>query len=400
LHIGLLRRWIVEAGVPFVEIAPAPAGYDCVVCLTHDIDFVGIRPHVFDHTMWGFLYRSTVGALRNALRRRLSIRRLLESWRAAASLPFVYFGWARDFWEPFAWYLNVERHLPSTYYLIPFKNRPGEEVPGRGASRRATAYDITDLADWNSVLLDEGCELGVHGIDAWRDTAMAAQELERITEATSQSSVGIRMHWLLHSRDTPEILERAGYAYDSTAGYNETVGYRNGTTQVFRPLGAHTLLELPLHIQDGALFYRQRLDLSELEAERRCDRLILHARNVGGVLTVLWHDRSHGPERFWGDFYIGLVGKLRSSNAWFSTAGNAVDWFRSRREIRFERVEDPRGTGVRLRSNGREIHPPLRLIQYHSSGNDHATETTWSGATANIELLSPADESRALGSLT
>ena len=42
------------------------------------------------------------------------------------------------------------------------------------------------------------------------------------------------MHWLLHDANAPSILEEAGYAYDSTLGYNETVGYRSGTTQVWQ----------------------------------------------------------------------------------------------------------------------------------------------------------------------
>src|SRR5262249_52659473 len=56
LHIDLLRRWILRAGIPLVEIPPAPAGHDFIVCLTHDIDFIGIRRHVLDHSMWGFVY--------------------------------------------------------------------------------------------------------------------------------------------------------------------------------------------------------------------------------------------------------------------------------------------------------------------------------------------------------
>ena len=68
-----------------------------------------------------------------------------------ASLPFVYAGWAKDFWEPFEWYLEVEKGLPATYFLIPFKRRAGEKVPGRHASRRATAYDVGDLSDWTAV---------------------------------------------------------------------------------------------------------------------------------------------------------------------------------------------------------------------------------------------------------
>jgi hypothetical protein len=379
IHTGLLRRWIVEAGVPLLEIAAAPAAHDYIVCLTHDIDFVGIRRHLFDHTMFGFLYRSTIGAVGNVLARRLSLRRLLSCWQAAASLPLVYLGWMKDFWEPFGWYLQVERGLPATYYLIPFKGRAGARVPGQAASRRATAYDVTDLDRDCARLLDAGCELGVHGIDAWHDEVRGREELERIAAVTGRTDAGIRMHWLLSDRTTPAVLARAGYAYDSTAGYNETVGYRNGTTQVFQPAGAGTLLELPLHIQDGALFYPQRLHLSERQAEERCAAMIAHARAAGGVLTVLWHDRSHGPERFWGDFYIRLVAALKATNPWFATAAQAVGWSRQRRGVRFERV-DAAGTRVRLRYDGASIRPPLRVTVHGAGGT--RTDTSWNGETA------------------
>ena len=398
LHIRMLRNWILDAGVQLLEIAPAPAGYDSLVCLTHDIDFVGIRRHLLDHTMWGFLYRSTVGTVRHVPKRRLSITRMMQAWRAAASLPFVYLGWARDFWEPFAWYLNVEKGLPATYYLIPFKGRPGARVTAPGASRRATAYDITDLDQWTTVLTENGCELGVHGIDAWHDENKGRDELGRVSTVTGGDSIGIRMHWLLQDANTPVVLERAGYAYDSTAGYNETIGYRNGTTQVFRPLGATTLLELPLHIQDGALFYpRPKLGLTEPEAERRCQTLIDHARRAGGVLTVLWHDRSHGPERFWGDFYVRLVRTLRSTNAWFGTAGQTVSWFRKRREVRFDRIEDARGSHVHLRYDGTVIQPPLRIIVHRPSGRESATDIPWNGGRA-VEFESVHRPSQSVGS--
>ncbi len=351
LHIAMLRDRILAAGVPLLEIPPAPDGRDFIVCLTHDIDFIGIRQHLFDHTMWGFLYRSIVGALRRVLAGRMPITRLLTAWRAAASLPFVFLGWARDFWEPFSWYLNVEHQLPATYFLIPFKRRVGERVPGRHAARRATAYDVGDLPEWTTRLKQQGCEVGVHGIDAWHSAAKGRAELARVAGA-GDARVGIRMHWLLSDSGTASTLEQAGYDYDTTGGYNETIGYRHGTSQAFRPFGAKTLLELPLHIQDGALFYPHNLDLPDAEAARQCRLLIDHARSSGGVLTVLWHDRSHGPERFWGDFYISLVETLRSSNAWFATASQAVDWFRARRRVRFVR-DEARGSGVRV------VHLPI-----------------------------------------
>jgi hypothetical protein len=388
IHVSMLRDWILEAGIPIVEIPPAPAGHDFIVCLTHDIDFVGIRNHKFDHSMWGFLYRSLVGAIYNFFRGRLSLIQLLKIWRAVASLPFVFLGWAKDFWEPFEWYLKVEKNLPATYFLIPFKKCPGDRVPGKHSPRRATAYDITDIPDSTMILRKEGCELAVHGIDSWHSAEKGSTELARIAAVSGESQIGIRMHWLLQDQNTFKALDNAGYAYDSTAGYNETIGYRNGTTQPFRPADARTLLELPLHIQDGALFYPQRLDLSETEARNRCSVMVAHAIKSGGVLTVLWHDRSHGPERFWGGFYIRFVQELKATHPWFGTAGQVVEWFRKRREIRFEIIEAQNGImDTQVRYTGEEILPPVN-IRVHKPIT-RAVDGDWTGQTPSKFMDTP-----------
>jgi len=135
------------------------------------------------------------------------------------------------------------------------------------------------------------------------------------------------------------------------------------------------LLELPLHIQDGALFYPQRLDLTESEAQARCHSLIAQASRLGGVLTLLWHDRSHGPERFWGDFYLELLRTLRARNVWFGTAGQVVGWFQKRREVQFERVETPDGVRARIRYQAGEVQPSFKVRVYGQT-MDGGKETT------------------------
>jgi hypothetical protein len=176
------------------------------------------------------------------------------------------------------------------------------------------------------------------------------------------------MHWLLADENTPQVLEQAGYSYDSTVGYNETIGFRAGTTQAYLPPGNRKLLELPMHIQDGALFFPGRLGLSEAAAWALCEQVIDCAQQHGGVLTVLWHDRSHGPERFWGEFYVRLVERLKTLNAWFASGQQAVEWFRARRQVSFN--------GGELAHDGEEINPPLR-VRVHAGGKSR--DIAWSG---------------------
>jgi hypothetical protein len=343
-HVAWLRDVIVDAGLPVVEIPPTPCGHAFIACLTHDVDFAGIRQHRLDHTFWGFMQRAILGSVADAIAGRRSWAQVRRNWSAVASLPLVYAGLRPDPWDPVGSYAAVEGQQPSTFFLIPFKDRPGEHVAGLHTERRATRYDVGDLIPQINRLAERGCEVGVHGIDAWHDAEQGRQELQRIAEATGCCHAGVRMHWLCFDRTSPEKLEQAGFDYDSTVGYNETVGFRAGTTQVFRPLGATRLLELPLHVQDTALFFPGRMHLTEDQAWELCQPLLDAASRHGGVVTILWHERSLAPERLWDRFYVRLLDELRTRNAWLATAGQAVDWFRQRRAVCFERCRVEEGT--------------------------------------------------------
>ena len=269
LHIAFLRDLIIESGVELVEIPPVPDGYRFTVCLTHDVDHPSIRNHKFDHTMMGFLYRAVFGSVFDVFRGRLSVGKLLTNWQAALKLFFVHLGFAKDFWSGFEDYMQLERGLNSTYFVIPFKDNPGRTAKGPAPSPRASRYGAVEIANDIRKLIAVGSEVGLHGIDAWRDSSSGRVELEEIRRLTGKQEIGIRMHWLYFEEQSPQTLERAGLDYDSTVGYNGTVGYRAGTSQVYKPLNASRLLELPLHIMDTALFFPSHLDLSPAEARTR-----------------------------------------------------------------------------------------------------------------------------------
>ena len=377
IHIDMLRQWIVGAGILLIEVPPTPPSHEFFVCLTHDVDFAGIRRHKLDHTMWGFLYRALFRSFLNALRGRMSWGNLKRNWKAVFLLPAVHLGLTEDFWLQFDQYAEIEKSHNSTFFLIPFRDRAGKNIFGEVKRRRAVKYDVFDLTEQIESLILKGFEIGVHGIDAWHDSERGRQELERISLVTGKSDMGIRMHWLYFNENSPKILEEAGFTYDSTIGYNGAIGYRAGTGQVYRPPGAKELLELPLHIQDTALFYSDRMGLSEKQALAQCERLIENAVYFGGVLVINWHERSLAPERLWKEPYEKLLNSLHGHRVWFGSGEEVVRWFSRRRRISFDEVSLTRNT-LLLKIGGceKDVRPPysirihnLAVENFHSKRN-------------------------------
>jgi hypothetical protein len=371
LHVAILRDLIVASGAPLIEIPPVPKGYSFLACLTHDVDHPSQRLHRFDHTMVGFLYRATLGSFLNLFRGRLDGRGLWRNLAAAAKLPLVYLGVVADPWSEFDRYAKIENGLASTFFVIPFRGVAGVARDGRTQSRRASAYGAADISSQIRTLAAKGCEIGTHGIDAWRDTSRGRAEFAEVGRIAGREVRGIRMHWLYFDEHSPSILEQAGAEYDSTVGYNETIGYRAGTTQVYRPLDAERLLELPLHVMDTALFYPSYLNLSGDEARARCAGILENAARWGGCVTVNWHDRSIAPERLWDDFYLRVISDLKAKEPWFATASQAVAWFRKRRSATFEDVRWESGElHVRIAAEPGDALPELEVRIYNGRESD------------------------------
>jgi len=371
LHIALIRDWIINQGIALIEIPPIPLGYQFFTCLTHDVDFAGIRRHFFDHTMWGFIYRGLVGSLLSFLKKKITRARLMRNWIAVAKLPFVYLRISDDFWEDFDKYTEIDIGNGSTYFLIPYKNQTGASIAGIKQKRRAVRYDIGDIKKQITHLKKMRAEIGLHGIDSWHSTEKGMQELARMVETTGQRETGNRVHWLFYDHQSPSKLEQAGFDYDATLGYNEAIGFKNGTTQVFQPLGVSHLLEIPLNIQDTALFFPGRMALSEAEAQRLCGNLLDTILKYQGVLTLSWHERSLVPERLWGEFYVKLLQELQSNHAWIGSAHQVVNWFRQRRSVIFEEASlSGSKFSLKIKGNDSICEPQHFFRLYPPQSND------------------------------
>jgi len=373
IHIHLLKKWIAGTGIPLIEIPPVPYGYRFIVSVSHDVDFLGIKDHFMDGTMWGFILRGLFPVHGRNSAMNTSYKNRLKNIKAVFSLPFVYSGLMKDFWNDFERYLEIEQDLNATYFFIPFRNRPGK-VNGKHAPRsRAARYDLDDHASLISRLKSRGNEIGLHGIDAWENEEAALEETEKIKSATGCNRLGIRMHWLYQNEKTPPVLEKVGIIYDSSVGYNDAVGFRAGTSQVFGMTGGENILELPLLVMDTALFNRNRMGLQPEKGMRVITELTDKVAFYGGAFTINWHTRSLSPERNWDDFYKSLIDLLRKQNVWFACARDVVDWYTMRRKAVFRKISFKKGS-VELAVDISGNHDLPRLQIRHYRPGERTTE--------------------------
>lgn len=351
-YLDVLRQQIKRFS-PLIEIPPVPWGYTYSLALTHDVDITSVR----ERSLPSVLYATYNCFLQ---------RRFIEG----ARIVLAKFGLAKDPWDLFEAWRTLEEQLrvKSTFYFLPRNGHAGIRSP----KIRAGHYSIDDI------LVEEfaasGWEVGVHGIDNWVDRASAASERRSLSK-DARVKVGTRVHWLHFDEGTWQILDDAGYDYDSTFGYNEDVGFRAGTLQVYQPRGVQRLLELPLHIQDVSLFGRHCwltteegckrvgcLSLDEDEASRTCNEILDQALRYGGAVTVLWHSDCLAAPRDWGDVYTSIINRATADGAWITRAIDIVDWFRMRRNARldYSKTED----GFKITVAGLEPAkslPPLRI---------------------------------------
>jgi len=89
-------------------------------------------------------------------------------------------------------------------------------------------------------------------------------------------------------------ISRAGLLCDSTLGFSEQIGFRNGASFAFPPYDfenarPHQFLEIPLVLMDKGLHAASRS--LRKNPQELADKVLAESRKYGwGGVAVLWHD--------------------------------------------------------------------------------------------------------------
>jgi peptidoglycan/xylan/chitin deacetylase (PgdA/CDA1 family) len=230
--------------------------------------------------------------------------------------------------------LEEESRFRSSFYFVPMAT----------SARRDPAYDIASgrLREIIGQLRDGGWEVGVHGsFRSPRDSKQLRRERERLEAILGDSVTGIRQHYLQFGGiEMFRAQAQAGYVYDTTVGYRETVGFRAGVACPFHPFDVErkeplALLELPLTIMDGALFWHLKDDASQ--AVDRTKALLHTSQDLYGLTVLLWHQRVGDERRYpgWWQAYRQVIHHLATDErAWVTSAAEVARWWLAREKIR------------------------------------------------------------------
>jgi peptidoglycan/xylan/chitin deacetylase (PgdA/CDA1 family) len=229
--------------------------------------------------------------------------------------------------------LEREHDVRSTFYF----------VPSTSSGSRDPAYDIADpeVSSIIGRLQEAGWEVAVHGsFQSYADASQLIYERHRLADIAGVELWGIRQHYLrLMVPQTFRAQAKAGLVYDASLGYPDVLGFRAGAASPFWVFDAQDqrqlpLLELPLTVMEGALFWD--LGCESQEAVQHTLELLNTVRQVQGLGTLLWHQRVWDVQRYpgWGDAYAALLQYVRNEGeAWVVPACEVAMWWQARRSL-------------------------------------------------------------------
>jgi len=198
---------------------------------------------------------------------------------------------------------NSEHNIPSTFFF--------GVSNGLGLN-----YTFENAAFWIKEICEKGFDVGVHGI-AFQDFANIKKEHDLFKAVSGLDGFGIRMHYLRSNEKTPEMLDRAGYAFDSSL------------YKLDNPFRIGGLWEFPLHIMDGYVICRQsKWQNQDLNQCKDTAQEILEAAFDRGIqyFTILFHDRYFTDSfRTWKEWYIWLIQYLKNNGFKFVNYRQAIE---------------------------------------------------------------------------
>ena len=287
--------------IPYVKKWYWPNWKEYAVCISHDVDKISeSKSHIWK------------------IRKRFSNSTLIKAFLGISN-PY----------NDLKSYTNLEKKygVNSSFYFL------------------TDEYDFKKISKDIQILKESNKDIGLHGgFGTHIDPNKLKSEKEKLEGIINQPVYGIRQHFLKFDFPTTWITQNeANFFYDTTVGFNDKIGFKNGIAFPFYPPDNDTnplpLIELPLIIMDAAVW--SGLKLTEESAIQAIQQICETIRQNKGLLTLLWHNNvlsMHG-----GRIYKDILKILVNDSVYIANGIEMARWWqaRDRFQILIDQENDP-----------------------------------------------------------
>jgi len=201
-------------------------------------------------------------------------------------------------------------------------------------------------------ILAEGHEIALHSSRyAFSHPSRILKEKKKLEKMIGQPVYGVRQHYLrLQFPQAWQYFAAAGFKYDSSCGYNHSVGFRAGTSGIFPTFNYQTaqinsLQEIPILLMDYP--WSSYFD-SEEESKMIFDKIYRDIEKSQGVLNILWHPSNLAEPVFravWNNMFDWINGR----NFYLDTLWMIHQWWEKRSRLNLRNFKaEPAGFGFNL----------------------------------------------------
>jgi peptidoglycan/xylan/chitin deacetylase (PgdA/CDA1 family) len=165
----------------------------------------------------------------------------------------------------------------------------------------------------------KGWEIGVHGsYNSYNNKALLGREKQRLESIVGHPIVGTRQHHLNLDENTWKIQEELGFIYDSTWGFNDDIGIKEGKIMPFYPNNTNFVV-FPLTV----------MDVCFMRIENRWDKfhkVLDEIEEKNAIMVVNYHHRVFDEREYPGykASYIRIIETAMKRNA---KIGPMIDFY-------------------------------------------------------------------------
>lgn len=233
------------------------------IIISHDVDHLWATDHIKDLIVPKLLVRSAIHLLQG----KISLNSYF--WRICSCLPGKRWNRIPEILE-----FDKANNVPSTFFF--------GMANGLGLS-----YSLRKASRWVELVMKEGFDVGVHGIN-YTDIGVMAKEKERFSRISGLKSFGIRNHYVRYDQDTFKKMSEIGYLFDTSQFCKKNISLDD-------PHKIGIMWEFPLHVMDGYVLHPGKLDKAKQDIEFALESAIKQNKKF---FTFLFHDYMYTAKQY------------------------------------------------------------------------------------------------------